>query len=114
MKIISEKQLHGEYGTVPPHTEFEAREETGNELIRMGYARHVRPPKVQYETKVVTPAEAPEVSAREPFRDVPHVDEESAGVGTEGHKVLRSDNIFESGTSDSRGRGRRKGSDSGE
>jgi hypothetical protein len=112
MKVIANRQLQGHYGSVGPDQEFECQDETGSELLKRGLVRHVRPPKVQYETKVITPAEAPQVSAREPFRDVPLPDAEQAPMDSEGNKVLSSADVPERGAADSRGRGRGKGSDS--
>jgi hypothetical protein len=85
MKVIANRQLQGHYGSVGPDQEFECQDETGSELLKRGLVRHVRPPKVQYETKVITPAEAPQVSAREPFR----------GAENEDDKVITSANVFE-------------------
>lgn len=115
MKVIANRQMIGEYGQVSPDQEFECRDEKAQELLKMGKVRHAAPPKVQYETKVIKPSEAPEVSAREPFPgDGPDDNEEPETVDSEGNKVLSSANLLEGGTAGGRRRGRRSGSDSGE
>lgn len=113
MKVIANRQMIGEYGQVSPDQEFECRDEKAHELLKLGKVRHAAPPKVEYETKVITPSEAPEVSAREPFpgdSDLP--DTESETVDGEGNSVLSESNLLEGGTPGGRRRGRRSGSDS--
>lgn len=111
MRLIANCQLRGEYGQVVPDQEFEARDEIAVELIARGNARHARPPKIQYETKIITPV-APVVSAREPFRDGAVSNAQPKVVDTEGHRVLSTADLSDSGAADTRGRGRRTGSDS--
>ena len=68
MRLISNIQLTGTYGTVVAGQEFECEESTARELLTAGIVRKAGPPVVRYETKVIAP-EAPEVSARHSFRD---------------------------------------------
>lgn len=114
MKLIANRQLRGEYGLVVPGQEFEVREEIGLQLLRIGVVERPVDPKITYETKVIVP-EAPEVSARHPFRDVPVPDAESEAVASEGDSVLPDADVSESeeGTTHSRGRGRRARSGTG-
>lgn len=84
MKVIANKLLYGPYGQVVQDQEFECEDERAQQLLKSGYVRHANPPKVQYETKVVTP-EAPEVSARE----------QDETVDAEGNKVVSNSNISE-------------------
>jgi hypothetical protein len=110
VKVIANSILHGSsYGTKAANEEFDVADDIGHQLLSQNMVRHAKPPKVQYETKVIVP-EAPEVSAREPFRDgvVHHAKPET--VDSEGLKVLSTSDIFASGTTDSRRRGRRSGS----
>jgi hypothetical protein len=111
MKVVANRQLHGSYGTVVPDQAFECPDDTAQELLKAGLVRHCKPPKVQYETKIIMP-EAPEVSPRETFRDVPVSDPKPATVDSEGHKVLSNADAFEGRTAYNRGRGGRSGSGS--
>lgn len=113
MRVVANRQLNGDYGlknpgdiidNLPPHLE--------KDYLARGVVSPAVDPKVQYETKVVRP-EAPEVSAREPFRDVSVSDEESEAVASEGDSMLSESGVHEEGTADHRGRGRRKGSAAG-
>lgn len=119
MKLIANRQLTGAYGTVAPGEEFECADEIAGELLRAYLVRPATPPRVTYETKVIWPAapsqsfEAPEVSARLPFRDVPVPDAESKAVAPESHSVLPDADVPKSGAIDSRGRGRRARSGAG-
>lgn len=112
MRVIANRQLHGEYGTVTADQGFECRDDLATELLKGGMVRNALPPKVQYETKVITP-EAPEVSARQPFRDVPVPDQKSQGVAPEGDRMFSESDLSTNRTTDPRGRGRRSGSHSG-
>jgi hypothetical protein len=114
MRVIANRQLNGDYGlknpgdiidNLPPHLE--------KDYLARGVVSPAEDPKVLYETKVISP-EAPEVSAREPFRNVPVPDEESTDMVAEGDSVLSESDVQEEGTADSRRRGRRKGSAAGE
>src|ERR1035438_9212162 len=91
MRLIANRQLAGDYGRADAGQTFEASAEVARSLIERGLARPWKEPKVLYETKVITP-EAPEVSARPPFRNVPVSDAEPAPVAPAGDPVLpRSD-----------------------
>jgi hypothetical protein len=74
MRLIANRQLTGDYGTVVTDQEFDTSDEIAQQLMRNGMAHRKQPPTIEYETKVIHPEEAPEVSPREPFRDsiVPH------------------------------------------
>lgn len=49
---------------------FESTDEEARQLIALGLARTPDPPRVVYETKIITP-EAPQVAARDPFQFIP-------------------------------------------
>jgi hypothetical protein len=124
MRVIFNKPSRGSaYGVALPGQELDLSEELARHLMAQGIARHALPPaveyevierhKVEYETKVILPAEAPEVSAREPFRNVPVSDAKPETLDSEGNRVLSTANIFEpAGTPDPVRRRRRSGSDS--
>ena len=106
MRLIANRQLTGVYGSVVAGDGFDVEDATGRQLMSAGLARRADPPRVQYETKVITP-EAPEVSARQPFRDsaLPH--EEPPSVAPESDSLLPPANVSESGAADRGRRGRR-------
>lgn len=108
MRVIANKPLRGEYGYVVADQEFDVRDDLAEQLLKKGMVRHARPPKVQYETRVIT-MEAPEVSPREPFRDMPLPDEKPEAVVTESNQLLSVADVPPSRAIDSRGRGRRSG-----
>ncbi len=109
MRLFASRQLTGDYGTVTAGEEFECAEDVGNHLLHKGLAFPALPPKVHYETKVVTP-EAPEVSPREPFRDLSVSDAKPEEVAAASNPVLSQTDVPESGTADPGGRGKRQGS----
>jgi hypothetical protein len=86
--ICISQQLSGSYGTVVAGQVFETDGETAFSLKKAGYARSAVPPPILYETKVIRPQDAPQVSTRQPFRhgDLRH--EESQGVASQGDRVL--------------------------
>ena len=109
MQVIANRQLRGEYGIVVPDQLFECSDETAQELLKSGLVRNALPPRVQYETKVITP-EAPEVSPREPFPGhLPMLDKKPETVATEGDPLFHGANLPPLGTTDPRGRGGRSG-----
>ena len=112
MRVVANKPLRGEYGFVCADQEFEVRDDLGTLLLKKGMVRNALPPRVLYETKIIKP-EAPEVSPREPFRDMPVPDAKSEGVAPESDKVLFVADISPIRTADPGGRGRRSGSNSG-
>jgi len=113
MRLIAvAHQLTGVYGTVTAGQEFECRDDLARQLVKAGSARKADPPRVTYETKVVV-LEAPEVSARLPFRDVPVRHEESPPVDPESDRVLPESDLPTPGDADSGGRRKRKGFGSG-
>jgi hypothetical protein len=77
MRLIANSQLRGEYGLVEEDREFDCPEHIAPKLLRSGKARRPDPPRVLYETKIIVP-EAPEVSPRLPFRDLPLSDQKSS------------------------------------
>lgn len=110
MRLIANRQLTGDHGFVLEGQVFETdTDEKGRSLINRGLARAADPPKVLYSTKVIVP-EAPEVSARQPFRHVPVPHKESQAVVTESDQVFSGPDVPEQGTADTRGRAGRKGS----
>jgi hypothetical protein len=84
MKLIANRQLHGDYGTVMPGQYFETTEEIGAHLVRERMAREATAPRIQYDTKVITA----EVKQAEPFRNLFVSDTESPRVATGGHREL--------------------------
>ena len=84
MRVIAIRQLTGNYGTVIAGQEFTCSDDVARELLAAGVVRRPDPPQVIYETKVIVP-EAPEVRARDSFRDVCLSDKEPQGVAPEGH-----------------------------
>ena len=113
MRLVANTQLTGAYGTVVAGQEFECHDPTALELLAMGSVRKAGPPAVRYETKVIVPGEAPQVSARETFRHVPVSDEGSAGMAAEGDLVLSGTNVSQRGAANHSGRRGRSRSDSG-
>jgi hypothetical protein len=116
MRVIANHQLRGEYTTEPgvkvtvlPDQPFEPSDEAAEQLLKAGLVRHARPPKVQYETKVIVP-EAPEVGPREPFRDVPVPHAQSQDVATEGAELFHGADLSPLRAPHPRGRGGRAGS----
>lgn len=107
MKVIANRQLIGDYGTKAPDEEFDLRDEVATELLKSGMVRHATPPRVEYETKVIVP-EAPEVSPRQPFRDVPVPHAEQEGVASEGNPMFPAADLSPVGAFDPRGRRGRK------
>ena len=103
MRLIANTQLTGIYGTVVAGQEFDCHDATALELLAAGVVRRAGPPAVRYETKVIAP-EAPEVSAREPFPDMPLPDPQPETVAPESDSVLPGTDVREEGTADSRGR----------
>jgi hypothetical protein len=97
--ICNAQQLHGDYGTVTAEQEFECPDDVAPELIKAGLVRALPKPKVLYETKPILPEyrvivpEAPEVSARPPFRNVPLSHEESPDVAPESDSVLPGSDV---------------------
>jgi hypothetical protein len=75
------------------------------QLIERGTVRKATPPRVHYETKVITP-EAAEVSAR-PFRHGTVPDPESKTVAAEGDSIFSEAGLSERGAVDP-GRRRRR------
>lgn len=116
MRLIANCQLTGDYGTVATGEAFVIADDLALKLISQGCARRADPPRILYETKPYkfeTPTikpEAPEVSARPPFRDLLVPDPKPQTLSPESDPVLPKPNVSEQGTVDSSGRGRRKGS----
>ena len=108
-------QLTGDYGTVVQGQEFEVDELIGSQLVRNGHARRADPPRIVYQTKVVTPEsatvalEAPGVSPRPPFRDVPMLNPESPRVAPASDPLLSGPDVCKPGTPYRSGRRRREG-----
>lgn len=109
MKLIANRPITGDYGTVVPGQDFEPTDERAHDLLKRGLARKKEEPVIQYETKVVTP-EAPEVSPRHPFRDVPVPDAEPEDVAPEGDSGVPDADVQNGGNAHSGRRGRRSGS----
>lgn len=88
VRLIALSQLSGNYGVVQAGQEFEADDDTARELLHRGYVKHAADPQVVYETKVITPEEAPKVSARRPFRHGTVRDEKPKAVDTENAGIV--------------------------
>lgn len=113
MRLIANRQLTGDHGFVLEGQTFESStEEQAKQLIQRGLARAADPPKVLYQTKVIYP-EAPEVSARPPFRDGAVHHAEPPPVAPEGDSVLPEPDVPLQGDADHSGRRGRKGSSTG-
>jgi hypothetical protein len=102
MRLIANRQLTGEYGTVIAGQEFECSDQIAHELLAQGMVRKADPPKVVYETKVVRPAE---VGPTQPFRNVPVPDQEPAPVDPPRDRVVQIADL--QGTAHAPGRRRR-------
>jgi hypothetical protein len=109
MRLIATRQTYSkEFGTAIAGQEIDVSDELGRELLKNGVMRKPDPPQIKYETKIIIP-EAPEVSARQVFRNLLMSDQESETVAAESDPVLSEPDIPESGTADSSGRRGRKG-----
>jgi hypothetical protein len=106
MKLIANCQLTGVYGTVIAGQQFEAEDELALHLIKGQMAHKADPPRIEYQTKVIVP-EAPEVSPREPFRDLLMPDETAPTVAPESNRILPQSDVQERIDADPRRRGRR-------
>ena len=113
MKLIANRQLTGAYGTVTPGQHFEVSDEIANDLLRRGLVRQAGVPRIEYDTRAITPSEAPEVSPREPFRHVFVPNTEPADMAAEGDSVLSESDLLEQGIADRGGRRARARSTSG-
>lgn len=102
MQLIALRQTCGDYGMISAGQVFTADDEVARQLIMEGIARRPDPPRIVYETKVVVP-EAPEVSARQPFRDL-HLpdDPEPPALAAVRDSVLAAANVQQQGTVDNR------------
>lgn len=106
MRVIANRQLTGEYGSVLPGQAFDVRDELAEDLMKRNLVRTAAAPLIQYDTKVIRPAEAPEVRPRDTFcRDVPLPDQEPATVASESDRPLPETDLPESESADSLGRG---------
>ncbi len=108
MRLIANSQLydkHG-FGLVVAGQEFDCSPEEAKKLIERGCARKADPPKILYDTKIIR-ALAPQVSARQPFRDLSVSNEEPEGLATTGDPVLSLANVQAERVADRRGRRRR-------
>lgn len=108
MRLIASRQLTGDWGTVTAGQGFDVPPDIAKQLLESGVANIPPAPKILYETKVVTP-EAPEVSPRPPFRDVPVSHAASPSVAPKSHSVLPAANLPGQRTTDSGRRGKRNG-----
>lgn len=100
MRLVSNRQLTGVYGTVPPDTIFDCPDDIAKELLNAGKVRKPEPPRI-LETKVIRP---PEVGPVIPFCNVPLSDSEPAEVVAESHSMLPESDLPEQRTPDSGGR----------
>ncbi len=104
MRIVANRQLTGVYGTVSAGQEFECHDATALELLQAGFVQRAGAPAVRYETKVIVPAEAPQVSARDSFRHVPVSDARPETVAAAGDCVFPGPDAPQRGAADSGGR----------
>lgn len=110
MLIVSDRQLTSGNHTFPAGIPFEEDDGVAMDLIRRGVARKSEPPKIYYQTKVITPEVRevrPEVAA--PFRNSVVLDAESSPVAPASDTVLPVADVQEQGTANSFGRRGRKG-----
>lgn len=109
MKLLANVDLYfGGGNPIEQGHEFEIDEVQGLQLLKLGTARIAGPPTMLYETKIITPA-APQVSAREPFRDGALPNEEPPAVAPEGDRVLPGADVSEQGAANHSGRRGRSG-----
>jgi hypothetical protein len=114
MRVIANRQITGEYGSVVAGQAFDVRDELAEDLMKRNLVRTAAAPRILYDTKVIQPAEAPEVGPREPFRrNVPVPNQESPDVAPEGDRVLPEPDVHESEPADLVGRGLRSRSAAG-
>ena len=106
MLLVAGSQLTGSYGTVQAGQEFECPDGTALELLLAGRAQKAGQPTMRYETKVIQPGEASQVSAREAFRHVPVSDPRPETVASEGDCVFSGADARKRGAADT---GRRTG-----
>jgi hypothetical protein len=107
MTVIANRPLRGEYGLVNRGQQFEVRDEVAEQLLKKGLVTPVGAPRVEYETKVLRPA-APEVSARQPFRELPVFDPQPEGMASEGDRVFSTADVPAPRADNPRGRRGRK------
>lgn len=118
MRLIANCQLAGDYGVVNTGQSFIVLDADAQKLLDSGAARRADPPRVLYQTKprvFETPTiqpEAPEVSARPPFRNVSLSNAQSPPVASASDRVLPKSDLPAQGVPDPGRRGRREGSDS--
>jgi hypothetical protein len=113
MRVIANRQITGEYGTVLPGQAFDVRDELADDLMKRNLVRTAAAPRVQYDIRAFQPAEAPEVSAREPFRHLPVPNEESTDLAAEGDSLLPGTDVSKAEPTDSFGRAGRARSAAG-
>jgi len=99
MRLIANRQLCGSYGVVGPGQEFNVEDDTGLQLISNGVAYRPNPPRILYQTKVITP-EAPMVGAG-PFCDVPMCDSQPTEVAASGDTMFSVADVPKQGNVDS-------------
>ena len=106
MRLIAKQALtSGEYGHVVAGEHFEASDRAALKLIARGLAYEAKIPV--YERAVVTP-EAPEVSARPPFRHLPDIDEGPPALAAVRSATSAVSDVPPQGNTRRRGRPRRK------
>ena len=101
MLLISDRQLYHRGKDHAAGIPFEVEDGEAQQLIVMGHARKAEPPKVLYETKVITPAE---VGPTIPFRDGALHNAEPEEVVAASDQVLPSANVRKQGNADPGGR----------
>ena len=113
MKLIANRQLCFGNNVVEGGDEFEMPDDVAADLMKREVARRAEPPKILYETKparMETPTiepESPEVTARQPFRNVPVLDEESPQLAPASNPMLPESDVSEQRTTDPSGRRKR-------
>jgi hypothetical protein len=107
MRLIANRQLTGNYGTVVAGQHFETTEDIGAYLVRENMARVASAPRIHYDTKVITPA-ADEVTEQNPFRYVPMPHPQPAPVATGSNSELSGPNASTTPTIDRLRRPRRE------
>jgi len=101
VRLIANRQLCFGNTVYSAGEEFDADDAVAIDLMQREVARRALPPTIIYETKPArfeTPLIVPEVTARQPFRDVPVPDEEPQDMAPESDSVLPESDVPKQGT----------------
>ena len=101
MRLIANRQLCFGNTVYAAGEEFDADDAIAIDLMQREVARRALPPTIVYETKPAhfeTPLIVPEVTARQPFRDMSVSDAEPQDVAAESNPVLPESDLSKQGT----------------